>query len=86
MLCNTGTEPILSSHGLLTTVGYQLGPNQPIVYALEGSIAIAGAAITWLRDNLGIITESRQVGDYASKVPDTGGIYFVPAFSGIPFP
>jgi glycerol kinase len=82
MLCNTGTTPVISTHGLLTTVGYQLGPNEPCVYALEGSIAIAGASVKWLRDNLGIITESSQVGEFASRVEDTGGVYFVPAFSG----
>jgi glycerol kinase len=55
MLFNTGATPIQSTHGLLTTLAYQLGPNQPPTYALEGSVAIAGAGITWLRDNLGII-------------------------------
>ena len=82
MLCNMGTEPIFSTHGLLTTVGYQLGPNAPCYYALEGSIAIAGASVKWLRDNLKIITKANQVGEYAFNVKDNGGCYFVPAFSG----
>jgi glycerol kinase len=82
MLCNTGTVPVISSHGLLTTVGYQLGPNQPCTYALEGSIAIAGASVKWLRDNMGIIKAAKEVGELADRVEDTGGVYFVPAFSG----
>ncbi|KAH6564571.1 hypothetical protein BASA50_004381 [Batrachochytrium salamandrivorans] len=83
MLCNTGHEPVLSKHGLLTTVGYKLGKDAPAFYALEGSIAVAGAAVKWLRDNMGMITESSQVSDFAAKVADTAGVYFVPAFSGL---
>eukprot|EP00842_Homolaphlyctis_polyrhiza_P001949 jgi/Hompol1/2755/HPOL_001449-RA len=83
MLCNTGTEPVFSQHGLLTTVGFQLGKDAPTFYALEGSIAIAGAAVKWLRDNLCIISEAKQVGEFAAKVDDTAGVYFVPAFSGL---
>jgi glycerol kinase len=82
MLLNTGTEPIVSEHGLLTTVGYQIGDQAP-VYALEGSIAIAGALVQWLRDNLGIIDSAPEVEDLAKTVADHGGIYFVPAFSGL---
>ena len=83
MLFNTGTKPVISRNGLLTTVGYQLGRDAPAVYALEGSIQIAGAAIKWLRDNLGIIKESADVNELASQVPDNGGLYFVPAFGGL---
>jgi glycerol kinase len=83
MLCNTGDEPVESTHGLLTTVGYQLGPDATPAYALEGSIAVAGAAVKWLRDNMGIIKEAKQISEYAAKVGDTGGVYFVPAFSGL---
>jgi glycerol kinase len=82
MLLNTGTEIVPSKSGLLTTLGYKFG-NQPTVYALEGSIAITGALIQWLRDNLGIISNSPEVEDLARSVNDNGGIYFVPAFSGL---
>lgn len=61
MLFNTGNQIVQSTHGLLSTVAYQLGPNQPVIYALEGSIAIAGAAVQWLRDNLGIIKTSPEI-------------------------
>lgn len=82
MLLNTGTQPIPSKHGLLTTLGYKIG-NQPAVYALEGSIAITGALVQWLRDNLGLIQQSHEVETLAASVADSGGIYFVPAFSGL---
>jgi len=82
MLLNTGTEIVPSKSGLLTTLGYKFG-NQPAVYALEGSIAITGALVQWLRDNLGIIAESSDVESLAKTVKDNGGIYFVPAFSGL---
>jgi len=82
MLLNTGTEIVPSKSGLLTTMGYKFG-DQPAVYALEGSIAITGALIQWLRDNLGIIKESSDVEALAASVQDNGGIYFVPAFSGL---
>lgn len=82
LLLNTGTTPVVSRHGLLTTVGYQFG-DAPAVYALEGSIAITGALVQWLRDNLGLITSAAEVEALASLVEDTGGIYFVPAFSGL---
>ena len=82
MLLNTGPLAVPSKHGLLTTVAYKLG-NAPAVYALEGSIAITGALVQWLRDNLGFFDFSQHVEDYARQVPDSGGIYFVPAFSGL---
>ena len=82
MLMNTGQKPIFSQNGLLTTMAYQL-KGQPAVYALEGSVAIAGALVQWLRDNLGIIRSSDEVEALASRVDDNGGIYFVPAFSGL---
>jgi glycerol kinase len=82
MLLNTGEEIVPSRHGLLTTLGYQIG-DQPAVYALEGSIAITGALVQWLRDNLGLINSSAEVETLAAMVVDAGGIYFVPAFSGL---
>jgi len=82
MLLNTGETPVLSKNGLLTTLGYKIG-DQPAVYALEGSIAIAGALVQWLRDNLGMIEKSSDVETLARSVEDAGGIYFVPAFSGL---
>lgn len=82
MLMNTGTEIVPSKHGLLTTVAYQF-ENQPVHYALEGSVAIAGALVQWLRDNLGIIQNSADVQQLAETVEDNGGAYFVPAFSGL---
>jgi glycerol kinase len=82
MLLNTGTEMVPSKSGLLTTVGWKLG-DEPAVYCLEGSIAITGALVQWLRDNLGLISTSAEVEDLAKTVEDSGGIYFVPAFSGL---
>jgi glycerol kinase len=82
MLLNTGTKPIPSENGLLTTLGYKIG-EQPAVYCLEGSIAITGALVQWLRDNLGLIEQSADVEALARTVEDNGGIYFVPAFSGL---
>ena len=82
MLLNTGAMAVPSKHGLLTTVGYKIG-QEPAVYALEGSIAITGALVQWLRDNLGFFEFSKHVEDYAAEAPDSGGIYFVPAFSGL---
>ncbi len=82
MLLNTGEQLVPSVSGLLTTVGYQLG-DAPAVYALEGSIAIAGALVQWLRDNLGIIESAPEVEALAATVEDNGGVYFVPAFSGL---
>ena len=82
MILNTGTEPVPSKNGLLTTMCYKFG-NQPAVYALEGSIAITGALVQWLRDNLKMIKSAPEVEDLAKTVDDNGGIYFVPAFSGL---
>lgn len=83
MLLNTGTAPVPSSHGLLTTVAYKLGPQAPAYYALEGSIAIAGQGISWLRDALGCIDSAAESEGLAASVPDTGGVFFVPAFGGL---
>jgi glycerol kinase len=82
LLMNTGLKPVPSQHGLLTTVAYQLG-NEPVHYALEGSVAITGALVQWLRDNLGIIKNSPDIEKLAKLVEDNGGCYFVPAFSGL---
>jgi glycerol kinase len=82
MLLNTGNQIVPSKSGLLTTVGYQIG-NNPAVYCLEGSIAVTGALVQWLRDNLGLIAKSSDVETLARSVDDNGGIYFVPAFSGL---
>jgi glycerol kinase len=82
MLLNTGTKPVPSKSGLLTTLGYKFG-DAPAVYCLEGSIAITGALVQWLRDNLKFFEKSSQVEALANTVEDNGGIYFVPAFSGL---
>ncbi|MFC7487684.1 glycerol kinase GlpK [Knoellia sp. CPCC 206453] len=82
LLLNTGTELVRSSNGLLTTVAYQFGSAAP-VYALEGSIAVTGSAVQWLRDQLGIISGASEIETLAGQVEDTGGVYFVPAFSGL---
>jgi glycerol kinase len=82
LLLNTGTSPIQSKSGLLTTLGYKIG-DQPAVYCLEGSIAITGALVQWLRDNLGMISQSSDIEKLAATVEDNGGVYFVPAFSGL---
>ncbi|WP_322509508.1 glycerol kinase GlpK [Anaerolinea sp.] len=82
MLLNTGTKPVPSNSGLLTTLGYKIG-DQPAVYCLEGSIAITGALVQWLRDNLKMIETSKDIEGLARTVDDNGGIYFVPAFSGL---
>jgi len=82
MLLNTGTQIIPSTSGLLTTVAYRLG-QEPAVYALEGSIAIAGALVQWLRDNLGMIEKAADIEAIARTVDDNGGVFFVPAFSGL---
>src|SRR5215469_1135693 len=82
MLLNTGETPVRSKNGLLTTVCYQLG-DEKAVYALEGSIAVTGSAVQWLRDQLGIISGAAEIEALASQVTDNGGVYFVPAFSGL---
>jgi glycerol kinase len=82
MLLNTGTELVRSNAGLLSTVCYKFG-DEPVVYALEGSIAVTGSAVQWLRDQLGIISGAAQSESLARQVEDNGGVYFVPAFSGL---
>lgn len=82
MLMNMGNEPVASESGLLSTVGYQIA-GEPVVYALEGSIAVTGSLIQWLRDNLGLISDAAEVEDLAQTVDDNGDVYFVPAFSGL---
>ena len=82
MLINTGEDLIRSENGLLTTVAYKIGDNKP-VYALEGSIAVTGSLVQWVRDNLGLISSAPEIEDLASQVDDNGGAYIVPAFSGL---
>ena len=82
LLLNTGNEPVPSKSGLITTLAYKIG-DQPAVYCLEGSIAITGALVQWLRDNVGLISSAPEIEDLAKTVDDNGGIYFVPAFSGL---
>jgi glycerol kinase len=82
LLLNTGTTPIPSKRGLITTVGYQVGDDAP-VYALEGSIAVTGALVQWLRDNIGLIAHADEVNTLAATVEDNGGCYIVPAFAGL---
>ncbi|MCK8608608.1 glycerol kinase GlpK [Agromyces sp. C10] len=82
LIFNTGEEIVHSKNGLLTTVGYKLG-DQPVHYALEGSIAVTGSLVQWLRDNLGLISSAAEVEELAKSVEDNGGAYFVPAFSGL---
>jgi len=86
LLLNTGTRPVASSHGLLTTIGWQLEPGGPVTYALEGSVFSAGSAVQWLRDGLGIIERSSDVEELAGSVSDSGGVYVVPAFTGLGAP
>lgn len=83
LLLNTGTTPVHSTHGLLTTMAFKLGPTAPACYALEGSIAIAGQGISWLRDAMGFIQNPADTEDIAGSVDDTAGVYFVPAFGGL---
>jgi glycerol kinase len=82
VLLNTGTEKVMSENGLLTTVCYKIGTNDT-VYALEGSIAVTGSLVQWIRDNLGMITTAAEIEEHARTVEDNGGCYFVPAFSGL---
>lgn len=83
LLKNTGTTPVISEHGLLTTVAYKLGKDEPAHYALEGSVAIAGGVVQWLRDNMGIIKSSSDIEKLAAAAGSSYGCYFVPAFSGL---
>lgn len=82
LMTNTGTSVVRSRHGLITTVAYQRD-GEPACYALEGSVAVSGSLIQWLRDNLGIISSAPEIEDLAGSVSDNGGVYFVPAFSGL---
>jgi len=82
MLINTGEEIVPSENGLLTTVCYKIG-DKPAIYALEGSIAVTGSLVQWLRDNIGLINEAPEIEDLAKQVEDNGGAYIVPAFSGL---
>jgi glycerol kinase len=82
LLLNTGTDPVPSKSGLITTLAYKIG-DQPAIYCLEGSIAITGALVQWLRDNIGLISSAPEIENLAKTVDDNGGIYFVPAFSGL---
>ena len=82
LLVNTGETPVQSKNGLLTTLGYKIG-SEPPVYALEGSIAVTGALVQWVRDNLGLVSSAAEIEALAASVPDNGGCYFVPAFSGL---
>ena len=82
LLLNTGSEAVQSKSGLLTTLAYKIG-DQPATYCLEGAIAITGALVQWLRDNIGLIKESPEIEELAKTVDDNGGVYFVPAFSGL---
>ena len=86
LLLNTGTEARASANGLLTTVGWQLAPGKRATYALEGSVFSAGSAVQWLRDGLGIIDQAADVEALAASVDDTGGVYLVPAFTGLGAP
>ncbi|XP_028292137.1 glycerol kinase-like isoform X2 [Gouania willdenowi] len=83
LLRNTGLKPVMSHHGLLTTVAYKLGKNSPACYALEGSVAIAGAVVQWLKDNMGIVQSSSEIESLAAAAGTSHGCYFVPAFSGL---
>ncbi|KAF2074488.1 hypothetical protein CYY_004193 [Polysphondylium violaceum] len=83
LLYNTGEKIVPSRNGLLTTVCYQLGPKAPVIYALEGGVAVAGSGVQWLIKNMGIASSSKEIEDLAHSVKDTGGMYFVPAFSGL---
>jgi glycerol kinase len=86
LVANTGSAPVGSSHGLLTTIGWQLGESAPLVYAIEGSIFVTGAAVQWLRDELGLLAASADVEALAGSVPDSGGVVVVPAFVGLGAP
>ncbi|CAG2060995.1 unnamed protein product [Timema podura] len=83
LLYNTGAARVKSTHGLLTTVAYQMGPSAAPVYALEGSVGVAGAALGWLRDNINLLQDISETESLAETVGGTGDVYFVPAFSGL---
>jgi glycerol kinase len=84
MLLNTGAKPVVSKHKLLTTLAWKIGRRTE--YALEGSVFIGGAVVQWLRDGLGLISRSGEIEDLAARVPDNGGVYLVPAFTGLGAP
>ena len=86
LVLNTGDRPVASSHGLLTTIGWQLAAGGPVTYALEGSVFSAGSAVQWLRDGLGLIEHAADVEALAASVEDSGGVYLVPAFTGLGAP
>ena len=86
LLLHTGTRPVRSRHQLLTTIAWRLGPKAPLEYALEGSVFVGGAVVQWLRDGLGLIAHSHEIEALASRVPDNGGVYLVPAFTGLGAP
>src|SRR6185503_21231589 len=86
LLLNTGGEPRASGNGLLSTVGWQLAPGGPATYALEGSVFAAGSAVQWLRDGLKAIAAAPDVESLAASVDDAGGVYLVPAFTGLGAP
>jgi len=86
LLANTGETAVASSHGLLTTVAWQLGPDAPLVYAIEGSVFVTGAAVQWLRDSLALVRESAEIERLAGSIPDSGGVVMVPAFVGLGAP
>lgn len=86
LLLHTGTQPVASQHQLLTTIAWRLGPGRPLEYALEGSVFVAGAAVQWLRDSLGLIARSGDIEALAARAPDNGGVYLVPAFAGLGAP
>jgi glycerol kinase len=84
MLLNTGTKPVKSKHGLLTTVAFQLGKDEACYYALEGSVGVAGSGVQWLRDNLKLINNVAEINTFASQTNNAcNDVYFVPAFSGL---
>lgn len=82
-MCNTGERKVLSQHGLVTTVAYQMGKDQRPVYALEGSVAVGGTALHWLETRMGLFKKGEDSEELASSVYSTGDVYFVPAFSGL---
>ena len=86
LLLHTGEKPVVSRHQLLTTIAWRLGPDGPLEYALEGSVFIGGAVVQWLRDGLGLITRSADIEALAARAADNGGVYLVPAFTGLGAP
>ena len=86
LLLHTGEKPVVSKHQLLTTIAWRLGPGRPLEYALEGSVFVGGAVVQWLRDGLGLIARSADIEALAARAPDNGGVYLVPAFTGLGAP